>query len=71
MDFCITNILYGCDLDYGPINQYCNRTFLENIFKKLENHLVKYCYYCNDCDFCNAYVIRCVEYKRMGFWTHN
>ena len=44
---------------------------MENIFKKLENHMVKYCYYCNDCDFCNAYIIRCAEYKKWGFWTHN
>ena len=67
----IAHILYGNHLEYTPINNFCNRKDTENILKRLEKHMVKYCYYCNNCDFCNTYTIRCAEFKKMGFWTHN
>ena len=71
MDDWIAHILYGTDLEYTPINNFCNGKETEKILKTLEKHMVKYCYYCNNCDFCNAYTIRCAEFKKMGFWTHN
>ena len=71
MDDCIAHLLYGSDLEYTLINQFCSRKYMENILKKLENHMVKYCYYINDCEFCNAYIVCCAEFKKIGFWTHN
>ena len=66
MDHWIAHILYGTDLEYTPIN-FCNRKDTENILKRLEKHMVKYCYYCNDCDFCNTYTIHCAEFKMLRY----
>ena len=62
MDDWIAHILYGTDLEYTPINNFCNRKDTEKILERLEKHMVKYCYYCNNCDFCNAYTIHHAEF---------
>ena len=66
METVIAHILYDpdCECELKPINNFYRR-------KTVEKHLKKYCYYCNDCEFCNAYLVRRAEMKRMGFWTHN
>ena len=64
MDDWIAHILYGSDLEYTPIN-FCNRKDTENILKRLEKHMVKHCYYCNDCDSCNGYTICHAEFKML------
>ena len=59
----------GCHLK--TINQFFKREHVENLLGYIEKHFKKYCYYCNDCEFCNAYTLRHVEMKRMKFWSHN
>ena len=64
-------MLYGADLGWTPINMFLPRKTIEKLMQKLENHMIKYCYYCNNCEFCKANKTRCAELKRMGFWIHN
>ena len=78
METAIAWILYGSDCkpdDEGRIlktvNQFLKREHVENLLSDIENHLKKYCYYCKNCEFCNAYLVRRAEMKKMGFWTHN
>ena len=78
METAIAWILYGPDCEpdddgrhLKTINNFYKRETVKKFLNNIENHLKKYCYYCNDCEFCNAYVLRRAEMKRMGFWTHN
>ena len=77
METAIAFILYGPDFksefrsEFKVINHFHRRETVEKLLKILENHLKKYCYYCNECEFCDAYTVRHSEMKRMGFWTHN
>ena len=47
----IAHMVYGSDLEYTPINLFRKRSDVEKLPMKIEKHLQKYCYYCNDCDF--------------------
>ena len=68
MNYWIQSLLYGTDLKWKPVNRFLNRQDTEQILQKLEKHMRKYCYYCNDCDYCTAYIVRCTEFfKKMAF----
>ena len=54
----IAHMLYGSHLEYTLINLFQKRNDLEKLLLKIEKHLQKYCYYCNDCDFCDMYIVR-------------
>ena len=73
METAVAHILYGpdCESEFKPINHFYKRETVEKLLKRLEKHLKKYWYYCNDREFCDAYTIHRSEMKRMGFWTHN
>ena len=76
MESAIAWILYGPDCEpdddghhLKTINNFYKMETVERFPNDIENHLKKYCYYCNDCEFCNAYVLRHAEMTRMGSWT--
>ena len=78
METAIAWILYGpyCEPDHEgchlkTINNFYKRKDFEKLLTDIEDHLKKYCYYCNGCEFCNAYTLCHAEMKRMGFWSHN
>ena len=68
MDVNIAELLYGPDLEWTPINQFLKRKRMEKLFRKLERRML-WCFYCNNCEVCEAFKIRRTEFKRMGFWT--
>ena len=74
MDEYIGNMLFGIDLDdltWLPVNMFLDRETVEKLLQKLEKHMINYCYYFSNCQFCKENKIRRDELKRMGFWTHN